>query len=107
MGALPLESANPKVEDEVVIIQHAGGGQKQIALSHNLVAFVSDRRLQYLTDTLEGSSGSPVFDVTWSVVALHFGGGSIREPDTSGVVFRNQGTLINRVIDGLQQAGLL
>ena len=108
-GVLPLEFANPKVEDEVIIIQHAGGGQKQIALSHNLVAFVSDRRLQYLTDTLEGSSGSPVFDVTWSVVALHFGGGNIREPSTSrfATVFRNQGTLINRVLEGLQKAGLL
>jgi V8-like Glu-specific endopeptidase len=106
-GALPLVPANPHVEDEVIIIQHAGGGPKQIALSHNVVAYVSNRRLQYLTDTLEGSSGSPDFDVTWSVVALHFGGGNIREPGTSHVVFRNQGTLINRVIDGLQQAGLL
>ena len=106
-GAIQLDPANPHVQNEVIIIQHAGGGQKQIALSHNVVAYVSDRRLQYLTDTLEGSSGSPVFDVTWSVVAVHFGGGSIREPGTSRVVFRNQGTHINRVLDGLQLAGLL
>ena len=105
-GALPLDPSNPQVEDEVIIIQHAGGGPKQIALSHNVVASVSDRRLQYLTDTLEGSSGSPVFDVTWSVVAVHFGGGNIREPGTSRVVFRNVGTHINRVIEGLQRKGL-
>ena len=106
-GALPLDRANPQVEDEVIIIQHAGGGQKQIALSHNRVAFVSKRRVQYLTDTLEGSSGSPVFDVNWSVVALHFGYSSDREPGTSPVVFRNQGSHINCVLDGLQKAGLL
>jgi len=56
MGALPLVHAEPKVQDEVIIIQHPGGGQKQIALSHNVVAYVDAKRLQYLTDTLEGSS---------------------------------------------------
>jgi V8-like Glu-specific endopeptidase len=106
-GALTLARADPMVKDEVIIIQHPGGGPKQIALSHNVVAFVDDRRLQYLTDTLEGSSGSPVFDMDWQVVALHHKGGWLREPGSKQVVYRNQGVHINVVIDGLTEAGLL
>lgn len=75
----PLPAGTPKKLDEVIIIQHPGGGQKQIALSHNVVAFADTRRLQYLTDTLDGSSGSPVFDVEWRVVGLHHKGGWMQE----------------------------
>lgn len=106
-GALTLNRAAPKVKDEVIIIQHPGGGQKQIALTHNVVVFVNGQRLQYLTDTLEGSSGSPVFDINWQVVALHHEGGWLREPGSKQAVYRNQGVHINVVIDGLEKANLL
>jgi len=105
-GALALARANPQAQDEVIIIQHPAGGPKQIALSHNVVAFVNDRRLQYLTDTLAGSSGSPVFSTGWQVVALHHKGGWLREPGSKQAVYRNQGVHINVVIDGLVAAGL-
>jgi V8-like Glu-specific endopeptidase len=106
-GALPLVSATPKVGDEVMIVQHTYGGQKQVALSHNTVVFADTRRLQYLTDTDEGSSGSPVFDVQWRLVGLHHAGGWLREPGTKQRVFRNQGIHINLLVDGLTQAGLI
>lgn len=105
-GTLTMARANPKVQDEVIIIQHPGGGPKQIALSHNVVAFVNARRLQYLTDTLEGSSGSPVFNTDWQVVALHHKGGRLREPGSKRTVYRNQGIHINVVLDGLTAVGL-
>jgi V8-like Glu-specific endopeptidase len=106
-GALNLAPASPKVKDEVIVIQHPGGGHKQIALTHNTVAYADDRRLQYLTETLEGSSGSPVFNVDWQVVALHHAGGWLREQGSKRAVYRNQGIHINVVIDGLKQEGLL
>ena len=106
-GKLTLSRADPKVQDEVIIIQHPGGGPKQIALSHNTVAFVNEKRLQYLTDTMEGSSGSPVFNIDWQVVALHHKGGDLQEPNSKLRVFRNQGVHINVVIDGLTAAGLM
>ena len=106
-GHLTLNRADPKVQDEVIIIQHPGGGPKQIALSHNTVAFVNEKRLQYLTDTMEGSSGSPVFNIDWQVVALHHKGGDLQEPNSKLRVFRNQGVHINVVIDGMTAAGLL
>jgi V8-like Glu-specific endopeptidase len=106
-GELPLTHAEPKVEDEVIIVQHPGGGQKQVALSHNVITFVNDSRIQYLTDTLEGASGSPVFNTEWQVVAIHHAGGWMREPNSARQVYRNQGVHINVVVNALKERGLL
>ncbi len=99
--------AMPKEKDEVIVIQHPGGGRKQIALSHNTVVEASERRVQYLTDTAEGSSGSPVFDVKWRVVALHHAGDWLTGVTTGKPVYANQGIHINQVIAGLRKAGML
>ncbi|CAA2105437.1 hypothetical protein MBUL_03192 [Methylobacterium bullatum] len=102
-GALPLTRTPVAVGDPVNIIQHPGGGPKQISLSANIVAFVGGGRIQYLTDTLPGSSGSPVFDANWNVVALHHSGGWLTEPDapSKATYYRNEGIAIDRVLDGL------
>ena len=105
-GALELVEANVKICDYVNIIQHPGSLPKQVALYHNVVAFTDDRRVQYLTDTLPGSSGSPVFDSAWKVVALHHSGGWLTEPASKRVFFRNEGIHINVVLHGLAGSGL-
>jgi V8-like Glu-specific endopeptidase len=103
-GALVLKPAKPEVGDNVNIIQHPGGGQKQISLTANVVAYADANRVQYLTDTLPGSSGSPVFNLQWNVIALHHSGGWLTEPNakTKTTFYRNEGILIDRVIDGLK-----
>lgn len=65
------------------IIQHPNGRQKHIASRNNRITVyvydddLSDEEkagnnfLYYSTDTLKGSSGSPVFSDQWYVVALH------------------------------------
>lgn len=105
-GCIPLGRNSVKKNQRVSIIQHPGGGEKQIALHHNYVRYADDSVVQYLTDTLNGSSGSPVFDHDWQVVALHHAGGYIREPGTKRYVFRNEGISINRILDGLAAAGI-
>ncbi len=105
-GTIKLLRANIEKESRAIIIQHPGGSQKQIALYHNVVVFVDEKRVQYLTDTEPGSSGSPVFDNKWNVVALHHSGGRLREPGSKQSYYRNEGIHINAVIDGLTQEGL-
>jgi hypothetical protein len=75
----------------VNIIQHADGGPKSIALYHNVVAYSDDNVVQYYTDTLPGSSGSPVFDSSWNLVAVHRAGGQLYEPGGNIWVYRNEG----------------
>ncbi|HWJ41115.1 MAG TPA: trypsin-like peptidase domain-containing protein [Candidatus Limnocylindrales bacterium] len=102
-GTIEMRETAIKAGDHVNIIQHPGGGPKQISLFANVVAFVGDGRVQYLTDTLPGSSGSPVFDARWSIVALHHSGGWLTEPNAASkrTYYRNEGISIDRIIKGL------
>ena len=87
--------------DFVNIIQHPEGKMKQISLYHNIVTNTNERVVQYLTDTLKGSSGSPVFNSDWEVVALHHSGGGYKagEPELpEGIKSRNEGIFINKII---------
>jgi V8-like Glu-specific endopeptidase len=106
-GALQMKENTVEKNQRVTIIQHPNGLHKQIALHHNYVRFADENIIQYLTDTLPGSSGSPVFDDNWNLVALHHSGGNIREPGTKRITFRNEGIHINKVIAGLKENGLL
>jgi hypothetical protein len=95
-------SASPAVDDRVIIIQHPHGLPKKIALAHNLVRYIDDDLVQYWTDTEAGSSGSPVFNESWEVVALHHRW--VESPAPDDFAFRNQGRNIRRVaglVDGL------
>lgn len=102
-GEIALLPATLAAGDHVNIIQHAGGGPKQISFLANVVVFVGGGRVQYLTDTLPGSSGSPVFDANWNLVALHHSGGWLSEPNAASkrTYYRNEGILIDRIIDGM------
>ena len=100
-------SAKPAIEgDRVAIIQHPGGMLKQVALHHNLVTYADETKIQYLTDTQPGSSGSPVFNGAWEVVGLHQMGGTLALPGTERTVYRNQGTAIQRILQGLAAKGI-
>ena len=74
---LPLIAAKGKIlkGDPVNIIQHPDGRPKQYATVNNrLLDLRDDGFLLYETDTLEGSSGSPVFNRHWEVIGLHHSG---------------------------------
>jgi hypothetical protein len=100
---------NTKVakEDRVAIIQHPEGMLKQVALHHNLVTYVGETRVQYLADTLPGSSGSPVFDAQWNVVAIHHAGGELPVPGTTQIVRCNQGIAIQHVLSALARLDIV
>jgi hypothetical protein len=103
-GALALDDTQVAVGDRVNIIQHPSGLPKQISMYSNVVVFVGGHRVQYLTDTQPGSSGSPVFDRNWNVVALHHSGGWMPEPgapDGGRLYYRNEGISVDTLIAGL------
>ncbi len=107
-GAIELTpDISVRKDDFVNIIQHPGGGFKQIALYHNIVTFSNDKIIQYLTDTEPGSSGAPVFNSNWQLVALHHSGGMLREPGMTKRLLRNEGININMVARGLQTHKLI
>lgn len=97
-GVIPMpDQGRLREKDRVVIIQHPAGRHKEIALVDNEVAYVDDRVAQYLTDTEPGSSGSPVFNEDWQLVALHHSGGWIPEPNDRSTHFRNEGIRISAI----------
>lgn len=95
----------PDVDDRVYIIQHPGGGPKQVAFQHNLVRAVMPDILQYWTDTDLGSSGSPVFDKNWDVVGLHHF--SVKAPAADKVGVRNQGRRIDTIVERIRAVDAL
>lgn len=100
-GKIPLADSDVRVPEDVVIIQHPGGAPKQIAIADNETAYVDNLVCQYLTDTLPGSSGSPVFDDSWNLVALHHSGGWIPQPGDPTSHLRNEGIRIGPIINDL------
>lgn len=92
--------AIPSIDDPVNIIQHPAGEDKQIALNANEVLNVDGVFIQYAADTLGGSSGSPVFNQDWKVVALHHAGvmasvNGVETPANEGILFRDIFAFIN------------
>jgi hypothetical protein len=57
--------------EPVNIIQHPRGRAKEIVFYSNRVQKLTSRYLHYQADTDLGSSGSPVLNAQWQVVALH------------------------------------
>lgn len=75
LGTLTLIQARPKIllGDPINIIQHPDGGPKKYATYNNRLIdiFENEGFLQYETDTLQGSSGSPAFSNAWELVGVH------------------------------------
>ncbi len=89
--------ADPVPGEHVIIIQHPNGGLKQIVLTANQVVNLWEHRLHYTTDTMPGSSGSPVFNDLWQVIAIHHAGGKLRVNAKGDKRFVNEGVLMSAI----------
>ncbi len=68
-------SASYSVGQLLNVIQHPSGRMKEVALQKNELTHIFTDRIHYTTDTEPGSSGSPVLNNTWDLVALHHAAG--------------------------------
>jgi V8-like Glu-specific endopeptidase len=105
-GHLEVDTfSEPQIDQPVTIIQHPLGQTKQIALTANQVLGINGNKLLYRTDTEPGSSGSPVFNNDWKVIALHHAGvgeedgGLVINPTTGEKRGANEGILISKIVN--------
>jgi hypothetical protein len=89
--------------DRVYIIGHPKGGKLCYSFQDNRVIDFESPFLHYRTPTEGGSSGSPVFDKQWRVVALHHAGYDERRKlrGQEGVYSANEGIWLSAIRDGL------
>jgi V8-like Glu-specific endopeptidase len=73
-GYLVLTPRTPIEQARVNILQHPNGDPLKVVLTQNYVVKCGATRVQYVADTKDGSSGSPVFNQRWELVALHHSG---------------------------------
>ncbi|MGL5003129.1 MAG: trypsin-like serine peptidase, partial [Casimicrobium sp.] len=90
----------------VNIVQHPNGWPKTVALRNNTLTFRTDRTLLYETDTQTGSSGAPVFNDGWDLVALHhYGAPFLERVDEDGNPLPqsvNEGVRISAIVRDLK-----
>jgi Trypsin-like peptidase domain len=77
---MPLATQMPLLETmtkpRAYVIGHPSGlDTPQFSLQDNLLIGYDDTLVHYRAPTEPGSSGSPVFDNTWSLIAVHHAGG--------------------------------
>jgi V8-like Glu-specific endopeptidase len=102
-GSVVLNAnADPVASEHVVVIQHPNGGYKQIVLTANYVVGIERDVLHYTTDTMPGSSGSPVFNDSWQVIAIHHAGGHLRKDAAGNARYVNEGVLMSSIRASLQ-----
>lgn len=109
------EEGKAVIGEHINIIQHPNGQPKALCVSNNQLVDVFDNYLHYVTDTLPGSSGSPVYNNQWELIALHHTGvarrntkneallkdGSVWQkgiPDSQVDWVANEGVRVSRIV---------
>lgn len=96
IGYIQIDPSLGKLGDEDVellnIIHHPGGDYKQLSIRENKFTKILPTTLWYESDTAQGSSGSPVFNDQWQIVALHHMG--VAKKDDHGNYLDKFGNII-------------
>lgn len=96
---MPLDDPAVKTGDPLLLLGHPNGGPLKLSLDTGAVIAVNPAgsRLRYRTNTEPGSSGSPCFDLGWTLLAVHHAGDPAATPEY------NQGIPIAALRAHLQQ----
>lgn len=94
---------------KVFVIGHPKGGGLSFSLADNALLAYNERLVHYRAPTEGGSSGSPVFDDQWKLIALHHGGGlGLKRLDgQAGFYDANEGIHIHRILEAVRAAGVV
>jgi V8-like Glu-specific endopeptidase len=100
----PLAVSMPVADtDRVYVIGHPQGGTLSISIQDNRVVDVKEPKLHYRAPTEPGSSGSPVFNQDWELVALHHAGSKeMKALSGEGVQEANEGIWVSAIIKALR-----
>ncbi len=73
---VPLAKALPRADGEqrLYVMGHPLGGELKISIDDNVLIDHDDVKVHYRAPTEPGSSGSPVFNRNWQLIALHHAG---------------------------------
>ena len=114
-GYLALSPRFITDKERVNVIQHPNGQPLKVVMTQNYVTGdMTDTRVHYVADTMEGSSGSPVFGRNWEIVALHHSGQPHPPDGVSAVAKRlwkgkfrvNEGVPMRAILADFKQKGL-
>lgn len=107
---IPLAARLPNLDADApqraYVIGHPRGlNQPQFSLQDNLLLDYDSVHVHYRSPTEPGSSGSPVFDNNWALIALHHAGGidTPRLNQRGGSYAANEGIRLSAIIDALRQ----
>ena len=94
----------PTTAGEYTFIGHPKGGPLSLSIQDNVLIDVKAPKLHYRAPTEPGSSGSPVFNQDWDLVALHHAGSKhMRALSGTGTVEANEGIWISSIVEALKQ----
>ncbi len=107
IGPLRVSRRFPRLGTEhrvrAYVIGHPMGiPEIRLSLHDSLVLDADDRYAWYRSPTERGSSGSPVFDDKWRVIALHHGATDSMRGAAGGGSAANEGIRIDRILDVLR-----
>jgi hypothetical protein len=101
------KKADHPLRERVNVLQHPNGISMRLGFRNNFVVVGNEGKLSYLTDTAEGSSGSPICDDEWFVAALHRGTLDISDKPVfvwgKEITEENFGTPIGQILTHLER----
>jgi hypothetical protein len=103
-----IEATGKALKAEILnVVHHPRGDRKRVSIRENRMVAEDDLWLRYTSDTSDGSSGAPVFNDQWEMVALHHGGVESRDAAGNRLDYQaNEGARVSRIIRALRNAGL-
>jgi tetratricopeptide (TPR) repeat protein len=107
---IPLAAGLPRLDGDTpqraYVIGHPRGlNQPQFSLQDNLLLDYDRTYVHYRSPTEPGSSGSPVFDNKWALIALHHAGwvDTPRLNQRGGSYAANEGIRLSAIVEALRQ----